>query len=85
MLKRKRIREKGKVGLSRMFQEFKIGDKVILRHELSLKSKRGIPKHFRGNIGEIIGQSGKAFVVKFLNGKSLKKLTVVPIHLKKLK
>ena len=85
MLKRKKIKEKGKLSLSRMFQELSVGDRVVLNRELSLKSKRTIPKHFHGTIGEVVGKLGKAFIVKFLNGKSYKKLMVMPIHLKKLK
>ncbi|OYT37695.1 50S ribosomal protein L21e [Candidatus Pacearchaeota archaeon ex4484_31] len=82
MKKRKRLREKGMVRLSKLFQELKEGDRVML---VSVPGQTKIPKHFIGLTGTVIGKSGKAYIVKFLNGKVVKKLTVSPIHLKKLK
>jgi len=82
MLKRKKIREKGKTGLRRIFQEFKQGDKVVLLRNLSRKGL--FPKRFQGRTAEIEGKMGRAYIVGFLNGKKHKKLVVRPDHLKKL-
>ena len=83
MLKRKRISERGKPRLSKIFQKLQPGDKVALVRNLGMKGK--FPKQFQGRTGVIEGKTGRAFLVKFLNGKFYKKLVVRPIHLKKLK
>ncbi len=83
MKKRKKIREKGKVRLSKVFQEFKKGDRVCLVRELS---QRGLfPKQFHGLTGTIEGKRGRAYMVRFKNGRIYKKLVIKPVHLKKLK
>lgn len=83
MKKRKKIREKGKVRLSRVFQEFKEGDRVCLVRELSQKGL--FPKQFHGLTGTIEGKRGRAYMVRFKNGRIYKKLVIKPVHLKKLK
>ncbi|UZE93683.1 MAG: 50S ribosomal protein L21e [Candidatus Pacearchaeota archaeon] len=83
MKHRKRIREKGKIRLSKAFQEFRGGDRVCLVHDLS--QKNGFPKQFHGLTGVIEGKRGRAYIVRFKNGKVYKKLVIRPIHLKKLR
>lgn len=83
MKKRKKFREKGKIKLSRAFQEFKEGERVALTRNLA---SRGVfPKRFHGLTGMVEGKSGGAYIVKFKNGKAYKKLIVKPAHLKKLR
>lgn len=83
MIKQKRIRTKGKLKPSEIFKSLKVGDKVALVRELS--SKGAFPKQFQGKVGEIVGMRGKAYIVRFLNGKVYKNLILNPVHLKKLK
>ena len=83
MKKRKKVREKGKVKLSKVFQEFKKGDNVCLIRELSQKGL--FPKQFHGLTGMIEGKRGRSYIVRFKNGKVYKKLIIRPVHLKKLK
>ena len=83
MKKRKKVREKGKISLRKTFQEFKNGDKVALIQDLGVK--KSFPRRFHGLTGIIESKRGYAYVVKFLNGRKHKKLTLKPIHLKKLK
>ena len=83
MFRRKEKSEKGRPRLSKVFQKFEPGDKVALVRDFGVKSK--FPKRFHGRTGIIEGRMGKALVVKFLNGKSYKKIVVRPVHLKKLK
>lgn len=83
MKKRKKIRERGKARLSKIFQEFKKGDKVALIRNLSQKGM--FPKRFHGLTGIVEDKKGRAYIVKFLNGKRYKRLTIKPAHLKKLK
>ncbi len=83
MKHRKRIREKGKIKLSKVFQEFKKGDKVAFVHELAYG--KAFPKQFHGLSGVVESKRGRAYVVRFKNGKIYKELVVRPIHLKRLK
>ena len=82
MIKRKRFRQKGKQKLSKVFQHFGAGDKVAI---VSVPGTSLIPPQFRGKAGVIVGSSGRAFIVRFLNGKVVKNITVGAIYLKKLK
>ena len=83
MLKRKRIRDKRRIRLSQYFQELKPGDKVAIVKNLSFKAS--FPPRMQGKTGIIEGKRGRAYIVKLLNGKIHKTLTIKPIHLKKLK
>ena len=80
---KKRIRDKGKLKLSRMFQELKEGDKVGVIRELA--EKAGFPKTLQGRTGRISGWRGKACIVSIRSGKKEKTYIIKPIHLKKLK
>ncbi len=82
MLRRKKIREKGKLKFSRYFQELKPGERVAVVRELALKVN--FPKSIQGRIGEIEGKRGECYVVKINIGKD-KRFIIHPVHLKKLK
>ena len=82
MLKRKRIREKGKIKFNRYFQELNKGDKVAVIKELSLKS--AFPKTIQGRVGIIEEKRGNCYVIKIKLGKE-KRYIIHPINLKKLK
>jgi large subunit ribosomal protein L21e len=81
MLKRKRMREKGKIKFSRYFQKLEIGDKAGIIKELSVKSS--FPKQIQGRTGEIVGKKGRCYIILIKIGKG-KKFIVHPVHLKKL-
>jgi len=82
MLKRKRIREKGKIKFSKYFQKLKNGDRVSIIKELSIKSY--FPKEIQGRTGEVVGQRGRYYIILLNIGKGRKYL-IHPVHLKKLK
>lgn len=82
MLKRKQIREKGKIKFSRYFQNFEKGDRVAVVKELSLKT--GFPKTIQGRVGEIESKRGSCYIIKIKIGKD-KRFIIHPIHLKKIK
>lgn len=83
MLVRKRKRQRGKLALSKYFQEFENGDKVAIIREQSQNPK--FPKRIQGISGVIIGKRGKAFIVKIKQGNKEKTHIIKPVHLKKLK
>jgi ribosomal protein L21E len=81
MLKRKKVREKGKLKLSKYFQELKEGDRVTVVRELSQAG--WFPKTLQGRTGVVLSKRGDSYIVNIKLGK-VKSYIVHPIHLKKL-
>jgi len=84
MLKRKRIREKGKISFTRYFQKFNGGDSVAIVRELGVQSP-GFPKRVQGRTGKVIEKRGSAYVIEIKDFDMKKRFAVKPIHLKKIK
>ncbi len=83
MLKRKKIRQKGKVSLSKYFQKFDDGDSVALVMDLSVQNP-GFPKRMQGRTGKVIEKRGSAYVVQVKDLNMPKKYIVRPVHLRKI-
>lgn len=83
MIKQKRLIEKGKLKPTSALKVLKPGDKVVLFRDLSAKGL--FPKQFQGKVAEVVKKEGRSYIVRFLNGKVYKSLTLNPSHLKKLK
>jgi len=83
MVKKKPIREKGKIQLSRYFQKLNEGDNVAVVREMSIKAS--FPKRLQGRTGIIESKRGKAYMIKIKDIKKDKKFLIEPIHLKKIK
>jgi len=81
-MKYKPVRQKGKLGLSKVFSELNLGDKVALVRDLSFKAS--FPKAWQGRTGKVTGKRGKAYVIEVYDGNKLKKITAKRINLKKL-
>ncbi|UCD20816.1 MAG: 50S ribosomal protein L21e [archaeon] len=84
MLARKRVKDKGKKRLSKYFKEYKPGDRVALVIDLSEQKGRFF-KRFQGMTGTIEKKQGNAYVVKFLNGRVIKRVITTSPHLKAIK
>ncbi len=83
MVKRKAVRTRGKLQLSRYFQELKKGDAVAVINEKSIKSS--FPIRLQGRTGTIEAKRGKAYVVRIKDQNKEKQFIIEPIHLKKIK
>ena len=83
MSRRKKVRTRGIIQLSRYFQEFKKGDLVAVVRESSIKS--GFPARMQGRSGSVEGKRGKAYIINIKDQNKEKKFIIEPIHLKKLK
>ncbi|MFC1710700.1 hypothetical protein ACFLZJ_00895, partial [Nanoarchaeota archaeon] len=83
MVRRKKVRTRGKLQLSRYFQELKEGDKVSVFRERSVKS--AFPIRLQGRTGTVIGKRGKVNLVLIKDQAKEKKFLIEPIHLKKIK
>lgn len=75
-------REKGKISLSRYFQEFQLGDKVSLKIHSNVPHGRFF-RRFYGECGEVTGKRGECYKITLKDGNKEKDLFVHPIHLKK--
>ncbi|MEM2111128.1 MAG: 50S ribosomal protein L21e [Candidatus Bathyarchaeia archaeon] len=77
----KKTREHGKLGLSRLLQEYKPGDKAVIKIDPSIH--KGMPHHrYQGKVGVIVGKRGKAFEVNVTQGDTVKGIIVRPEHLR---
>lgn len=79
-LLRKKPRERGKVGLSKILHEYKPGQKVVVKINSSIH--KGMPhRRYHGRIGVIANKKGRAYVVDVTQGKAVKEIIVRPEHL----
>jgi len=83
MVNRKPIRNRGKLQLSRYFQEIEKGDFVAIAREQTVQAS--FPKRLQGITGIVEGKRGKAYMVKIKDGNQDKRILIEAIHLKKIK
>ena len=83
MVRKKSIRTRGKLQLSRYFQKFKEGDHVAVVRERSLTIN--FPERLQGRTGIVEEKRGKAYIVKIKDQTKPKQFLIEPIHLKKIK
>jgi len=79
-LLRKKSRDKGKIGLSKILHEYEPGQKVVVKINPSVH--KGMPhRRYHGKIGVVASKKGRAYVVGVAQGKAVKEITVRPEHL----
>jgi len=83
MTKRKNVRLRGKLKLSRYFQRLKKDDSVAIQREISVVSN--FPKRLQGRTGIVTGRRGKSYIVKIKDHNFEKEHIINAIHLKKIK
>jgi len=77
---RKRPRDRGKVGLSRLMRERAAGERVMIKIEPSVH--KGMPhKKYHGKVGVVEGRRGRSYILRLQLGKATKTLIVRPEHL----
>ena len=78
----KKLRQKGKISLQKYFQEFKVGDKVLLAAEPAVQ--KGLYFHrFHSRVGTVEGKRGHCYQVRIKDLGKQKTLLVHPVHLKR--
>ena len=82
MLKRKSLRQRGKISLREYFKTFKTGDKVAFVRDLSFNAD--FPERMQGKTGTIVEKRGRAYVIRIKDLNMEKHFIVKPINLKKL-
>ena len=83
MVRRKKIRTRGKLSLSRYFQKFKEGEHIAVAKEISLQPR--FPKRIQGRTGVVRGKRGRSYLVMIKDINKEKEYLIAPIHLKKIK
>ncbi len=79
---KKSLRDKGKININKYFQEFKIGEKVVLKAEPAIQKGMYFPR-FHSKTGLIKGKKGSCYEIIIKDGGKAKMLIVHPIHLQK--
>ena len=79
-LLRKRPRERGKIGLSRILTAYQPGEKVTILIEPSVH--KGMPhRRYHGRVGIVHAKRGKSYVVQVEIGRQTKQIIARPEHL----
>ena len=79
-LLRRKPRERGKTGLSKILYEYKSGEKVVVKIDPSVH--KGMPhRRYHGRIGVIVNKRGRSYVVNVTQGKAVKEIIVRPEHI----
>ena len=80
-LLRKKPRERGKIGLSKVLHEYKPGEKVVIKIDSSVH--KGMPhRRYHGRTGVITDKRGRAYVIEVTQGDATKEIIARPEHLK---
>ena len=79
-LLRRKPKERGKTGLSKILHEYKPGDKAVVKIDPSVH--KGMPhRRYQGKIGVIVNRRGRSYLVDVTQGDAIKKIIVRPEHL----
>ena len=79
LLKRK-PRERGKTGLSKLLRNYEPAEKVVIK--LNPSVHKGMPhRRFHGKIGVVAEKRGRSYVVNVSQGKAIKEIIVRPEHI----
>jgi large subunit ribosomal protein L21e len=80
-LLRKKPRERGKIGLSRILRTYEPGEKVTVIIDPSVH--KGMPhRRYHGRVGVIEGKRGKSYVVNVMMGRQTKQIVSRPEHIR---
>ncbi|MBI2565184.1 50S ribosomal protein L21e [Candidatus Woesearchaeota archaeon] len=80
-LLKKRVRQRGKISLSRYFAEFKKGDNVLFQAEPAVQEGMYHPR-FHAKQGVVKKKRGSCYEVLIKDGSVEKLIIVHPIHLR---
>jgi len=79
-LLRRKPRERGKSGLSKILYDYKKGDKIVIKTDPSVH--KGMPhRRYHGKIGVIMDNKGRSYVISVKQGNAVKEIIVRPEHI----
>jgi large subunit ribosomal protein L21e len=77
---KKKPRERGKIGLSKLLHEYKSGDKVTIKADSGVH--KGMPhRRYFGKIATVIDKRGESYLIGVRQGDSIKEIIVRPEHI----
>lgn len=79
---KKKIRNRGKVSITRHIQNFNIGERVVIKTEPSVQKGTPYPR-FYGKQGVVVEKRGKAYFVEIKDQAKPKKVLCTAVHLKR--
>ena len=80
----KRVREKGRIPLSRLLTSYEEGEKVVINIDPGIH--KAIPhKRFQGKVATIVGTRGKAYILEIPQRKTVKTIITTAHHIRKHK
>ncbi len=79
---KKKAKDKGKISIRRYLQEFKNGERVVLKAEPTIQ-KGMYFRRFHGKVGKVMGKKGECYKVIIKDFNKEKEVIVHPVHLKK--
>lgn len=80
---KKASRKKGKISIKNYFQQFKTGQKVLLKAEPAVQTGMYFPR-FHAKTGIVKGKKGSCYEISIKDGGKEKTLIVHPVHLRKV-
>ncbi|MDP6459920.1 MAG: 50S ribosomal protein L21e [Candidatus Hydrothermarchaeota archaeon] len=77
---KKPVRKRGELPVSRLIQEFNVGDTVSIVMEPSVQKGQPHPR-FHGKTGVVREKRGRSYLVEISDGNAKKKVISRPVHL----
>ncbi len=83
-LLRKSPRERGKMRLSKLLQEYQPGSTVVIKLEPAFQ--KGMPhRRYHGKTGTVLNKRGRSYVISVMQGDATREIIVRPEHLEPFK
>ena len=77
-------KERGKIRMSKLLQEYQPGNRVVVRIDPSIQ--KGMPhRRFHGKTGTVTEKRGRSYVVTVPQGNAVKEIIVRPEHIEPFK
>jgi large subunit ribosomal protein L21e len=81
---KKEHKERGKIRMSKLLQEYQPGNRVVVRIDPSIQ--KGMPhRRFHGKTGTVTEKRGRSYVVIVPQGNAVKEIIVRPEHIEPFK
>ncbi len=78
----KKIRERGRLPLSRLLTKYEEGEKVVINIDPAIH--KAMPhKRYQGKVATIVGQRGRAYILEIPQRKTVKTIITTPEHMRK--
>jgi large subunit ribosomal protein L21e len=78
----KKIRERGRLPLSRLLTKYEEGEKVVINIDPAIH--KAMPhKRYQGKVATVVGQRGRAYILEVPQRKTVKTIITTPEHMRK--